>query len=318
MNARVLVTGAGGFVCRHIVDALLTAGCTVIALDRDFDDTLRQRWAGSTLTFVYADASALPDLRVDHVVHGAALTAMPDEVDLSPLDHLRANLEPLLTVLGWAQRQATGRVICISSAAVLRHAHSPLLDETATAQVTGLYDTAKQTMEALARTLREEYAQDIVTVRLGNIYGPEEYARATRPRVSRIAEMLHAAQRTRRVVVPQASDPRDWTFAPDVGRAVVALLQQAALAFDLYHLASGEGVTEMQIAQAVQVVFPDLEIETTPPVPRSVRGVLTSVRLLQDTGFDTWTPLALGIRQCVELAAEASGQIMMGERPAAV
>jgi len=53
----VLVTGAGGFVCRSIVQALLETGSDVIAVDRSFDDSLRQEWEswGSRLNLIESD-----------------------------------------------------------------------------------------------------------------------------------------------------------------------------------------------------------------------------------------------------------------------
>ena len=77
---RILITGAGGFVCNHITPVMLSNGYDVIAHDRAFDAGLKSMWTttwGDRVTFIDSDITSLPSCTVDAVIHGSALTASP-------------------------------------------------------------------------------------------------------------------------------------------------------------------------------------------------------------------------------------------------
>lgn len=297
----VLVTGAGGFVCRHIVDALLDAGYRVIAVDRAFDEMLYRRWSQKAVAWVEGDAENLPEVAAEYLIHGAAITASPEECGQTAVENLRANLNPLFSAVAWAhekwQRKQVRRAVFISSGGVFRGSPEPVLTETTPTTVLGTYAVAKETMESLVRTLHKEYGQDFVSIRLGNIYGTMEYSRAARPRVSKVAMMLQQAFDSGTINIPAQSDRHDWTLAADVGRAVVALLQAPVLEHDLYHVTSGEALNDLAIAQTIQAVLPQLEIVQTDAVKQTFRGILTSQRL--QPHFNDWTLLRDGIRGTV-------------------
>jgi UDP-glucose 4-epimerase len=293
---RVLITGAGGFVCRHIAEALLAGGWQVYALDRAFDADLRAAWMGK-IEIIERDVTDLPDMHANALVHGAAITASPDEVNLTPEAYLRAQLDPALDALAWAAQVGVGRVLLLSSDAVFQHTAPGWLDEDAPTQPIGLYGIAKVTLENLARTLRGEYERDIAAVRLGNIYGPGELPRPSRPRISRVGRMIHEALTERRIVVEAALPARSWTFAPDIGAAVRALLEAPKPNHDLYNVATHETLSPRAIAEAIHKHLPDTEIVTVAGSSwiDDRKHTLSHQRLYDETGFDDWTPFADGI-----------------------
>ena len=304
----VLITGAGGFVCGSITVALLQAGWQVIAVDRQFDTTvenaLRSQWGGQ-ITFARADSDDLPDMRVDALVHGAAITASPNDLGQTAEANLRANLDPLLAVSEWAAKHQVRRSLWISSSAVYAATAVGAVPETQPTSPIGLYAVAKQTMESLALTLRQAYGRGVSVIRLSNIYGVAERSRATRPRVSLVGHMVKQAVETGSVSV-YADDPaRDWTFAPDVGAAVAALLKPPTLNHALYNVASEQVFAPVNIAKVLQTLLPHIELDirdgsdpNTPPLTR--RGYLTNQRLQEETGFRGWTPFADGLQQSID------------------
>jgi len=303
MMPRVLVTGAGGFVCRHIVTALLDTGFAVTAVDRAFDPDLRHHWA-NRVEMIEADASDLPDTSVDYVIHGAAITADPNQAGQTPEDNLRANLDPALNVLAWAQRQHARRTVLISSSAVYRVTDPGPVSEAMPAAPFGLYAVAKHTLEALAETLHAQYGRDVIAARLSNIYGPAEQPRATRPRTGLIGTMVREALETNTVTIPAYEAARDWTFAPDIGRAIGALLRANHLAHHLYNVAAEQVLSPFEIVEAIHIYLPHVQTnmvleQPADKLPLTRRGYLSSERLRQDTGFNRWTSLADGIRQTI-------------------
>lgn len=302
---RVLVTGAGGFVCRNIVRALLEAGYSVVAVDQAFDTDSKALWKakwGGRITLIESDVLDLPGLEVDGLIHGAAITASPEEIGQTPEDNFRANMDPVLHMLEWAVRQQVRRAVFISSGAVYRVTEPGPLDETAPASPYGIYAVAKHATETLIETLRGEYGRDVICVRLSSVYGEDEFTRDTRPRTSLVSRMIVDALKTGQVRVNTGEAARDWTLALDVGRAVESLLSARMLSHALYHVASGEVLTPLEIAQIIQQHLPgtQTEVETTPLESHPRRGYLRSDRLVADTSFDQWTPFHQGIKQVID------------------
>lgn len=308
---RVLVTGAGGFVCRHVTAALLAAGYAVIALDRYFDDDLLALWKskwGAQIKIVPGDVSELAGIQADLLIHGAAVTASPEELSQTPEDNFRANLEPALRAMEWADRQQVRRSVFISSSAVYSESPDGPLSEGFPAVPLGLYAVAKYSIEGMVETLRTQYDRDLVCIRLGNIYGTGEQSRGTRPRTSLVHRMISQALHSSRLVINAQEPARDWTLAEDLGRAVERLLGATRLSHALYHLSSGEAVTPLQIARHLQKHLPNLEIQvidqSSQPSPR--RGVLVSERLRNELGFEDWTPFSQAIPHVIDAMKQAA------------
>jgi UDP-glucose 4-epimerase len=301
---RVLVTGAGGFVGRNIVRALLQAGHHVLALDRHFDRDVEPAWRASApglCELIPGDVENLPAVAVDAVVHGAAITASPDEIGVTPEAHYRANLDAVLHVLDWSRRQGVRRAVVISSGAVYRATAPGPVDEQRPTSPLGLYAVAKDAAEKLVETLRAEYGRDVISVRLSNIYGPYERARASRPRISLVAKMVQAALDQGNLAVYREDPALDWTYAPDVGRAIDCLLAAPELRYHLYHVASGQQLTALDIAQAIQAALPhvSLDVRAGQDSRRSRLGYLSSDRLRAELGFEDWTPFERGLRDII-------------------
>jgi nucleoside-diphosphate-sugar epimerase len=312
---RILITGAGGFVCRHIAPALLRQGWQVTAVDRAFDPDVKARWEaewGERIHCLEADAEMLPPLEVDAVVHGAALTASPEEIGQTPEANFRANIDPMLSMLEWARQNGAGRVILVSSSAVYQETPVGPVSEEKPLTPLGLYAVAKATAEALAETLHIQYNRDVLAVRLSYIYGPGEQPRATRPRTSLVARLIAEALETGQITV-YADDPaRDWTFAPDVGAAVARLLETPALSHAVYNVAAEQVLSSVELAQAIQAHLPQVRLDirggadpAAPPLRRL--GYLANRRLAEDTGFNQWTPFADGIGQVIDDFARRAG-----------
>lgn len=297
---RVLVTGAGGFVGRSITAELLAAGLPVVALDRAFDAELLARWQGhAALVTGDVRAETLAALDYDAVIHAAALTASPDESGMHPIANLRANLDPALAVLEAAGPER--RVLMVSSDAIFRQSAGALPDATPPTPL-GLYAVAKTMLEHLADTLRTVHGYNVTVMRLGSIYGPEERTRSTRPRVSKVGQMLDAALTTGHITVTAPQHTEDWTFAPDVGRAAMALLRAGTWDYPLYNAAAGEVLTNQQAAEVIAQAVPGatLTVDGAPQPPQVRTGYLQSERLAA-LGFDNWTPFSDGIAAIVHL-----------------
>lgn len=303
MSKRVLVTGAGGFVCTHVVQALLGHGWQVTALDRVIPEDLQRSWDAQwpgQIQYIEGDHHALPDAPFDAVVHGAAITASASEREESPIANLEANVQPILAVLDWSARQQVKRTVLVSSTGVFQRTAPGLVDEDTPPLPVGMYAIAKQMSEHLAETLRRHHQQDVVAVRLGNVYGPRDLPRPTRPRVSLVARLVRQAVQNGVIQVYAPDERRDWTFAPDIGDCIHNLLAAPRLAHSLYQLIGPEVLTTLEVATHIQRALPGTELvihpETEPGIPPLTRlGTFSGARFEREMEVVHWTPFSSAI-----------------------
>lgn len=309
---KILVTGANGFVCSNIIDVLLERDWYVYATDRTLDNPAIDRWPSDQVNLIEGDIDALPALPVDALLHGAAITASANQRGEMPEDNFAANLDPALSMMRYAANNEISRAIFVSSSAVYQSTEPGYINEDVLTSPLGCYAVAKSAIEGMVATLRHNYGRDIVCIRLGNLYGPHEFSRDSRPNTSMVdAWITQAIQGA--IHIKQSTKPREWTFVRDVGAAVSALLDAPHLSHALYHVAAGKVYTAQQIAQAIQATFSkqsvDLiyEVDDTPD-PLTRLGTLVSNRLEADTGFNAWTSLEAGIRQTVDARLKEVGR----------
>lgn len=307
MTRTVLITGAGGFVGSALAEAELTAGHAVLATDMAFDAQTRAR-----LTAVQLVEAPLPEAlaglsgtRVDAVIHSAAITADPARFGMTRAAHLRANMSLLLEALDWARSHGAGRFVFLSSSGVFGVADGAhVVDEYTPATATDPYSAVKRAGEVLLRAAAEPGFEP-VTLRLGPVFGPHETSRPTRPTPSLVARMCAAAQEEGEIMVAMPEVRRDWTYLPDIARAVVRLLDHAGALPPLLHLTSGRALSDLELAQAIAAHRPGVRVRTVPDAPaHPPRPVMVSAVSSPLEGFD-WLPLgkALDLMQPTEAPA---------------
>lgn len=264
MSARVVITGAGGFVGSTVAAGFAALGWQVTAVDRVFDDEARSRLAAADL--VTADLTThaptgLPAARL--VVHAAAVTTDHLELGWSRAVHIAANVRPLLAMLDYATRTRPEAFVFLSSTGVFAPGDGvAALTDAVTPTATSPYAVAKRAGELLVPAALAGVTTAHV-VRLGYLYGPFEAARPSRSRVSLVSEWLAAARAGLPLAV-RADDPvRDWTFAPDLAPALARLIETPGRAAPV-HLGSPHVVTDGHLAAMVARQVPGATIVTVP------------------------------------------------------
>lgn len=300
--SRVLVTGAGGFVGSHLALGLAELGLEVVATDRAFDAAATARLGGLE--------RSTGDLRevtfsgsFDYLIHGAAITAGPEELGVSEAAYLAANLELTLTALKLAQTHGVERFVFLSSAGVFSAAQVASLDETVLPDGLGLYAAAKRTGELAAQSLRASGALDAVSVRLGNLYGPHETSRATRPRVGLVARWLAEAEATNTLTLANPDALREWTHVQDLAPALAWLLTRLDLP-DVTHLCALDILTDRQLAEKLQRLLPGTKLELPSNPASPVRPPLRSC-FTETLGLNQWTRLDEGLAELVRKGVPA-------------
>ena len=315
MNAKVLVTGALGFVGLNIVRELALEGINVLALTRREADEAALKFlakAGEPVRWVRGDVTERSSLeqiisqeQVTHILHAAAVTASPAEERENPLRMFDVNATGTLNVLEAARKNRVERVVYVSSSGLYGAARPlPLKRETDALQITGLYTICKQTSEELCRRYAELHDMRIAVGRLGSAYGPMERPTQSRQGMSAIYQIVHYARGGVAPKVFGAEIARDFCYIEDVAAAFVALLLRDNLNHHIYNVADAKAYSLREGLEALVQVFPAFywqevvtkEAADIVQLPTSARAGLDTSRLQKDTAWHAQYPLAAGIR----------------------
>lgn len=168
----VFVTGATGFLGRHLIPALTAAGCRVRALVRETSDTHHLRHP--QVEVVIGDVLDSETVRAAaagcrYAVHAAGLFRFWG----APEDFERVNVQGTANVVEAILRQPAARFVHISSLAVVgEHPPDVLIDETVKCQPADPYQRSKLDAENLVRMFAKAAGLPAVILRPGAYYGP--------------------------------------------------------------------------------------------------------------------------------------------------
>ena len=264
--ARILVTGAGGFIGLATVAALAERGDEVTAFDLRISPGLnalverfpRVRPVVGELTEWAHLAGAIQAARPDAVVHLAAIVGVPASVD-APLSTMRVNVEGSLNVLEAMHLFGVPRLINLSSEEVYGHFESDQIDEDHPCRPLMPYGISKYAVEGLARSYAELHGLECIHIRTPWVYG----AGLPRPRVPKT--LIDAALAGQPLHLESGGDFRvDHTYIDDLVAGLLLALDRDAHAFDVYHIASGAAPSLSQIVAFLRELVPGADLTVGP------------------------------------------------------
>jgi len=235
---RVLVTGARGFIGRHLVASLQAAGAEVIAADHRGDGDVRL-----DLCDAASVQAALRSTRPAVVINLAAI-ADPRQAEADPLAAYDANvLGQLRVILALRELAPDARLVVVGSALQYgRDGHNRPVREDDPPRPDGVYATTKAAADLQAVQHHRSDGLDIVRLRLFNVVGPgrpEEYFPA--PQIRQAADIL---DRGAPPVIRTLSlrDTLDFVDVRDAADAVQAVASRGR-AGGAYNVASGRATS---------------------------------------------------------------------------
>ena len=282
MSRTVAITGATGFIGRHVAADLIARGVTVKAIVRP--GSRHQAPPDATIVYAALDGSALRDAfaGVETVVHLAGVVSAVDARVFTEV-----NVEGTRAVAAAAQ-QAGARLVHVSSLAAAgpAPASSPHREDGPTRPVTpyGLSKLESERVVTGAGGLRW------MIIRPGVVYGPTDRA---------VLPLFQAAQRGVLPLVGRRDAAYTFIHVSDLVRVIVAAVDKRE-ATGMVFAGHETPVTAMALLDAIQAA--NGRRARVIPIPL---GVTHAAALVCDvTGRIMRTPMPLNLWRYAELSAE--------------
>ena len=305
-----LVTGAGGFIGSHLVEALVRGGWGVRCL-------LRYGSSGDTgfLGGLPAEIRDALDIRrgdlmdaefvadccrgIDTVFHLGARISIPYSY-AAPRDTFQVNALGTLNVIEGVRRADARRLVHVSTSEVFGSALRVPMDEDHRLKAQSPYAASKIAADKLVESYVCSFGLPAVTVRPFNTFGPRQSPRAV------ISTIMEQALRGGVVRLGSLWPRRDFTYVGDTVSGFIRAAEVAEAAGGEFNLGTGRDVAIGELAAMIgELIGRPLEIVADDRRERPADSEVS--RLLSDNGRARrvlgWEPavsLEEGLRRTLE------------------
>lgn len=307
--ARVLVTGADGFIGSHLVEMLVAEGHEVRALAQynSFNswgwlDNVACRDAIEVISGDVRDAQFCNSAAkgIDTIFHLAALIAIPYSY-AAPDSYVETNVRGTLNICQAALNAGGARVIHTSTSEVYGTAQYVPIDEAHPLQPQSPYSASKIGADAIAMSFHHAFGLPVTVARPFNTYGPRQSARAVIPTI-----ITQIAAGARQIRLGDVTPTRDFNYVLDTCRGFLALAGAQGCAGQTVNIGSnfeisvGDTLNMIRDIMRSDVEFVQDEARLRPGGSEVFRLWCDNSRIAELTGYrPAWT-LRQGLEATVD------------------
>jgi len=324
--AKVLVTGAGGFIGSHLAEELVRQGAEVRAFvrynSRDERGLLEDlpKEIQSQMEVISGDLKD-PDgvkkaVRGCHTVfHLGALIAIPYSY-IHPFDFVQTNVLGTANLLNAClEEDLLERIIHTSTSEVYGTAQYIPIDEKHPLQAQSPYAASKIAADKLAESYHLSFDLPIATIRPFNTYGPRQSLRAIIPTI--ISQAIEGNQ----IRLGNTRPRRDFLFVRDTVRGFMELWKCDEAVGKVINIGTGKDISIEELVQKIlNQIGKKREIEVEDqrirPEKSEVMQLLSDTRLAQKLFH--WEPrytLEDGLRETMDWYQKNVSRFKVGSYP---
>lgn len=317
----VVVTGATGFLGRHVA-RLLAQGGTPVAVPVRNPEKLPAQLQGNSLVRTYrcdlasADdiAALMQTLRPRAVIHCAAYGV--DHGQQDAVMAVRVNVDGTLLLHQSAARYGADRFIHVGTGYEYGSSETPFTED-APLRPSGIYGASKASATLMLRSVRHTSPMHVVLARPFGMFGEGEGLHKLVPQVVQACLTGVPLQLT------EGLEIRDYVPVSDVARALVAMATMPAddvRALDEVNLCSGEPRTVRSVAEEIGTTLNGLrhlQFGALPSRPSNMMRVVGNPALWRNfclthgmhglAQASSWTPAIMALRDSIAGVRQSLG-----------
>jgi len=301
-GARLLVTGAHGFIGRHVCRHLADSGARVCGIGHgnwpaaELPRSGLIDWVNGEVAEANLDAVAAahgPLVAVVHLAGGATVGASLS----GPFEDFSRTCETMVRLLEWIRRRSPRTaVVAISSAAVYGAGYRGAISESALAAPCSPYGTHKLIMEMLCRSYAQKFGIATLILRLFSVYGEGL-------RKQLLWDLCSAFETRGAATLGGTGDEvRDWIHVSDAAELIRRVLPLASVESPVLNGGTGRGTPVLSIAREVASAWGGTPAVSFSGVSRAgdPHSLIADIGKVAAIGFEPQLALEPGLRRYVE------------------
>ena len=232
---RVIITGANGFVGRHLVNALNGMDSSVTLLKDINGNSLDIR----KKNLIKSSLDYLSD--VDVIYHLAAIASVNSSYE-NPHDTYETNVLGTLNILELCRLYDINKIVYASSYVYGKPNYLPI-DENHMTNPTNPYSRSKLIGEELCKSYHDDFGIECIVLRPFNIYGPGQ-------RSDFLIPMIISCIKSGEVIVRDPEPKRDFIYITDMIDAYIRAGEYEG-DFDIFNIGYGESYSVKEIIEKI-------------------------------------------------------------------
>lgn len=265
-SSKVLVTGGGGYIGRHLIPELASKGYPIRVAD-----AVPLEIPGIKIEFQSADVTQLNDLRsvmpgADIVIH---LACLPVNRSFEfPVDDFEVNALGTFYALTAAREAGVKKFVYTSTSEVYGNPTTHPVSETDPADPVTPYGASKMSGERSCLMMHQVFGLPTVVLRLFNIYGLSADGRE-RPTVETIF-LKRVIEGRPPAINTHPHTAKDFVHVKDVVRAICLAAESEDAAGEIINIGTGRSTRLIELAKlAIQLGGAKCEPEILPAAGKS-------------------------------------------------
>ena len=301
LNKKILVTGAGGFIGSHLVEAIIKKGCKVRAFVH-YNSFNSWGW----LDYINKISSIKDNIEVfngdirdsyglkramkniDIVFHLAALIGIPYSY-YSPESYVDTNIKGTLNILQVARELEIQKIIDTSTSEVYGTAQFTPITEEHPINPQSPYSATKAAADFIALSFYKSFNTPATIIRPFNTYGPRQSGRAVIPTI--ISQII---SKKTKIKLGSVHPTRDFTYVKDTVQGFINAAESDDSAGKIINIGSNSEISIIELANLIaKLMGSEIEIEVLDKRKRPEKSEVE--RLLADNSKARellgWSPM---------------------------